>query len=375
MKTPATISPVSRRRFIGQLSAATALVLFPRPVQAFDRPAPAKKFGVALVGLGNYSTHQLAPALRHTEYCRLTGVVTGDRAKGKRWAREHGFSEKNIFSYDTMAQLAGNPDIDIVYVVTPNGLHARHSIAAAKAGKHVICEKPMANTVAECDAIIAACREAGVQLSIGYRLHFEPHNLEFARLARENTFGPFMRMKGANGFRIGPWGGWRLNAKLSGGGPIMDMGVYVVQAACMAKVETAPAAVTARFDPTSRPEIFNEVEESVHWTMKFADGAKADCHATYAEQVSRFRAEGDGGWAEFSDPAFYYDPPRLTTSRGKVHLPTVNHQVAQLDGIAKCLLTGQPSPVPGEMGRRDMVIIEAVLASARAGGRRVEVKI
>jgi glucose-fructose oxidoreductase len=79
-----------------------------------------------------------------------------------------------VYGYDTMARLADNPDIDIVYVVTPNGLHAGHCIAAAKAGKHVICEKPMANTVAECDAIIAACRAAGVRLSVGYRLHFDP---------------------------------------------------------------------------------------------------------------------------------------------------------------------------------------------------------
>jgi glucose-fructose oxidoreductase len=368
------MSPVSRRRFIGQLSAATALALVPRPVHALDRPAPAKKFGVALVGLGSYSTYQLGPALRDTEHCRLTGVVTGNHAKGLKWARDYGFSEKNIFGYDTMAQLAGNPDIDIVYVVTPNGLHAEHAIAAAKAGKHVICEKPMANTVAECDAIIAACREAGVQLSIGYRLHFEPHHLEFARLAREKTFGPFMRMKGANGFRINS-SNWRLKAKLSGGGPIMDMGVYVVQAACMAKAEAAPVAVTGRFDPTLRPELFNEVEESVHWTMEFADRAKAECHATYAEHASFFRAEADGGWAELGEPAFYYDAPRLMTSRGRVRLPAVNHQVAQLDGIATCLLAGRPSPVPGEMGRRDMAIIEAVFASARAGSRRTEVKV
>ena len=372
MKTLPISTAVSRRRFIGQLSAATALTLVPRSVRALDRPAAAKKLGVALVGLGSYSTYQLGPALRRTEYCRLAGVVTGDRAKGRKWARDYGFSEKNVYGYDTMAQLAGNPDIDIVYVVTPNGLHAEHSIAAAKAGKHVICEKPMANTVAECDAIIAACRAAGVQLMIGYRLHFEPHHLELARIGREQEFGPVMRMTGGNGFRLN-WQNWRLDAKLAGGGPQMDMGVYVVQAVCMAKGEVAPVAATARFDPPTRPKLFSEVEESIHWTLEYADGAIANGHASYAENMSRFRAEAARGWAEIE--RFDYSGQKLTTSKGPRQFTPVNHQAAQMDGMAVCLLTGRPSPVPGEMGRRDMAINEAIYASARAEGRRTEVKV
>jgi glucose-fructose oxidoreductase len=378
MKNPPVFAPVSRRRFIGQLSAAAALALWPRWSRAADAPVPAKKFGVALVGLGSYSTYELGPALRQTKYCRLTGVVTGSQAKGEKWARDYGFSKKNIFGYDTMARMAGNPDIDFIYVVTPNGLHAQHCIAAAKAGKHVICEKPMANTAAECDTIIAACKAAGVRLTVGYRLHYEPHHAEFARLAREQTFGPFMKMSGANGFRMGSdaaaYSAWRLNKKLAGGGPLMDMGVYVIQAACMAKAEAPPVAVTARFDPVNRPELFVQVEESVKWTMEFSDGALARCQATYNENVSHFRAEGAHGWAELGEPAFYYDEPNLTTSRGRIKLPAVNHQVAQLDGMARELIEGRPSLAPGEMGRRDLTIVDAIYASANAGGVRVEVK-
>ena len=366
--------PVSRRRFLGQITTVAALAVVPRWGRAADLPVPARKLGVALVGLGSYSRDRLGPALRHTQLCRLTGVVTGDPAKGAAWAREYGFPATSVYGYDTMARLATNPEVDIVYVVTPNGLHAEHCIAAARAGKHVICEKPMANTAAECDAIIAACHAAGVRLTVGYRLHYEPHHAELARLAREQTFGPFMRMKGANGFRMGLPGGWRVNKKLAGGGPLMDMGVYVIQAVCMAKVEAAPVAVTAKFDPSYRPSLFSEVEESVRWTMEFADGAKAECHATYAEGVSRFRAEADRGWASLDEPAFYYEDPVLTTSRGKVILPNVNHQVAQLDGMAAELLANQPSIAPGEMGRRDLAIVDAIYASAHAAGKRVEVQ-
>jgi len=358
------------------MSAAAALLLAPRRSRAVNPSPKPRKLGVALVGLGGYSTYELGPALRLTEHCRLAGVVTGSRKKGRKWARDYAFPEENIFDYETMGRLAGNPDIDFVYVVTPNSLHAEHCIAAAKAGKHVICEKPMATSVADCDSIIAACRKAAVRLTVGYRLHYEPHHAELARLAREKVFGPFMRMKGANGFDMDSSATartfWRLDKKLAGGGPLMDMGVYVVQAACMAKVEAAPVAVTARFGPVTRPEVFSEVEESIEWTMEFADRAVANCRTTYTEQVSNFRAEADHGWAQLEDPAFYYDEPLLTTSQGPVKLPRVNHQVAQLDGMAMELLEGRPSLAPGEMGRRDVAIVEAIYAAA-AGGRRVEV--
>lgn len=361
-------SPVSRRGFLGRLAAAAGLSVPATRALAAGISPGKRRLGVALVGLGGYSRGQLGPALRETELCRLAGVVTGDPAKGARWAREYGFPESSVYGYATMARLADNPDIDVVYVVTPPGLHAEHSIAAARAGKHVICEKPMANTVAECDAIIAACRAAGVSLSIGYRLHYEPHHREFARLAREEVFGPFRTLAGANGFRLGQRA-WRVEKALAGGGPLMDMGTYVIQAACMAKAEAAPVAVTAKFDPVTRPELFDQVEESVRWTMEFADGARGEGHASYAEGLSWFRAEGARGWAELGSPAFYYSGQNLRTSRGPVSFPAVNHQRAQLDGIAAAILAGRPSAVPGDMGRRDLAIIEAIYRAAASGRR------
>src|SRR5882672_8869354 len=188
-------SELSRREFLGRLSLGAAGLAIASRLRA-DVPAPGKKLGVALVGLRKYSAGQLGPALKLTQNCRLAGVVTGDPAKGAAWAKEHGFSEKNIYNYATMSRLADNPDIDIVYVVTPNGLHAEHVIAAAKTGKHIISEKPLANTVAECDAMLAACRAAKVKFSVGYRLHFDPYHKEMMRLAREQDFGPLLKMTG-----------------------------------------------------------------------------------------------------------------------------------------------------------------------------------
>ena len=371
MNTPLVFPTVSRRRFLGRLSAAGALALAPRSLLALD--SAKKKLGIALVGLGSYSTGQLGPALKLTEHCRLAGVVTGSREKGAKWAKDFGFPETSIYNYETMGRLADNKDIDIVYVVTPNGLHAEHAIAAAKAGKHVICEKPMANTVAECDAMLAACRAAGVKLSIGYRLHFDPFHEELRRLARTQEFGPFMKLDGGFAFTMGN-AQWRAEKKLAGGGPVMDLGVYVLQEALMATGGVMPVAITARELPKKRPEFFRDVEESLVWTMEFANGARGEGYTSYNDNRNDFRAEAPGGWFEIG-PAYGYRGMKAATSRGPVVAPSpASLQALQMDDFAQCVSEGRESRVPGEMGRRDMVMVEAIYASAAAGGKRVEVK-
>jgi glucose-fructose oxidoreductase len=373
---------ISRRTFVGQLSlSAAAALMLPSYLRAESESEP-KKLGVALVGLGSYAGGQLAPALKLTKHCRLMGVVTGERGKGLQWAKRYGFPEKNVYGYDTMHQMADNPDIDIVYVVTPNSLHAEHTIAAAKAGKHVMCEKPMAISVAECDAMIAACKQAGKKLSIGYRLHFDPYHRELMQLAKDPTFGPFQRMTGRFGFTMGHKV-WRAEKKLAGGGPLMDLGIYVIQNACMAAggVTTgggplvAPVAVTAQEGPKTRPEIFADVEQSIHWTLEFADGAHADGTTSYADNYNEFRNEAAHGWFEANN-AFSYNGIRARTSRGRLDFnPPVNQQALQMDDFALCVKENRESRVAGEMGRRDMAIIEAIYASAQNGGKRTPVHV
>jgi glucose-fructose oxidoreductase len=366
--------PLPRRGFISRLarlSAALALAGSGRARAANPRPG---SLGVALVGLGYYARHELAPALRLTEHCHLAGVVTRSPEKGLRWAREHGFPEENVYRYDDMARLADNPDIAIVYVVTPHGLHARDTIAAARAGKHVICEKPMAPTVAECDAMLAACRAAGVKLSIGYRLHFSPVHRELARLAREEGPGAFARMTGSHGFTMGAKRPWRAERALAGGGPLLDMGVYCVQAACLAADGAAPVAVTATEHPKRRPDFFVDVEEGLDWTMEFANGARATLRTSFNENASRFRAEVDKGWVEL-EPAFAYRGLKARSDRGTWDFPEpASQQALQMDDFARCVRERRESAVSGEMGRRDVAVMEAIYESARLGGRRVEVR-
>ena len=279
-----------------------------------------RKLGVALMGLGLYSRGQLGPGLLKTKLCRFAGAVTGSHAKGVKWGREYGFPERNIWDYDNIHEMSGNPDIDVVYVVTPNGLHAEHAIKAAEAGKHVICEKPMANSVADCDAMIAACAKANVRLSIGYRLQFDPHHIELDRLAREKDFGLLSRMSGEDSWIVRERA-WRIEKSLSGGGPLMDVGIYVIQAACRGAMGQ-PDAVTARELPKTNPALFNEVEEAIEWTMEFPGGVTCRGMSSYARGGNRFRAEGPKGWIQL-EPAFGYGGLQVTTSRGRLEIPAV----------------------------------------------------
>ncbi|NBW87861.1 MAG: gfo/Idh/MocA family oxidoreductase, partial [Planctomycetia bacterium] len=239
-------------------------------------------------------------------------------------------------------------------------------------GKHVICEKPFTTSVADAERAMAACRAASVKLSIGYRLHFDPFHRELMRLAREKDFGTLTRLTGANGFRMSRQQ-WRGQRTLAGGGPLMDMGIYCLQEACMAADGAEVVAVTAREHPKTRPEFFVDVEEGLDWTMEFAGGAKAELMTSYNQSVGRFRAEGEKGWYELA-PAFGYGGLKANSSRGPVLIEGPKSQQAlQLDDFAQCVRSGRESVVSGEMGLRDMRIIEAIYAAARTG-KRVELK-
>ncbi|MDX2187867.1 MAG: Gfo/Idh/MocA family oxidoreductase [Opitutaceae bacterium] len=358
--------PLSRRSFVTRAAGALAVAAFSPAFLRASSEAKKSRLGVALVGLGSYSTYELAPALRETEFCHLTAVVTGSREKGVKWARRHKFPESSIYHYDTMHDLARNPDVDIVYVVTPPGLHRQHVERAAAAGKHVICEKPMAPSVADCDAMIAACKQAGTQLAIGYRLHYDPYHQELVRAAVGTDIGPFTKIDTAHGFTLGGYN-WRIDKALAGGGPLPDVGIYSLHAACMA-ANADPIAITASENPKQRPDFFIEVEESINWTMEFPNGVRASCRTSYNEGMNHFRAEGPNGFFEL-DPAFYYRGLQGRTSKGSLKFPEVRQQAVHMDAIAKAILANRPVPTPGELGRRDVRIIEAIYEAARTGGR------
>jgi predicted dehydrogenase len=359
-------SAASRRDFVRTLSLGLGATLV--APSAFALP-PDRKLGVALLGLGNYSTGQLAPALQQTKNCRLAGVVTGSPEKAAQWQKQYGIPAKNCYDYKTFDRIVDNPDIDIVYVVTPNALHAEYVVRAAQAGKHVICEKPMATTEADARRMIAACNKAGKKLSIGYRLHFEPHNQEMMRLGQQQAYGKINHLVSNNGFKFGSGGTpWRVDKALSGGGPLMDMGIYSLQG-CIYTKGQIPIAVTAKLTPETGSGYFKEVEAGVDWQMQFADGSVADCRTSYAQNMQGLlRAEAANGWFELQ-PAFAYGGLAGSTSKNdnKLNVPNINQQAAQMDDFADCVLHNKPTRVPGEMGLRDVQLLLAIYRAAQTG--------
>ncbi len=357
----------TRRQFLKTSALAAASVPFVgAPVSSARAAGPERKIGFALAGLGNLSTHQLAPALQKTKYCRLAGVVTGHPAKAKLWQAQYNIPDQNIYSYDTMTQMAGNPDIDVVYVVTPNGLHAEHTIRAAQAGKHVLCEKPMEVSVEKCQQMINVCKAAGRQLAVGYRLHFEPANLECVRLVRNKVFGDLKVINAGFGFRLGDPAQWRLRRALAGGGPLMDVGIYALQATRYLTGEE-PVRVSG-LETKTDPVKFSEVEESIAWQMKFPSGVIANCSATYnAAGMDYFAAYADRGWFQLH-PAYNYNGNRGTRSDGQtIQFPDIDQFAAEMDDFAQCILENRPTKVPGEEGLRDVKIMMAIYEAATSG--------
>jgi predicted dehydrogenase len=335
--------------------------------QRIEKEKAAGKLGIALVGLGSYAGGQLAPALQETEHCYLAGIVTGTPSKAEEWKAKYGIPSKNIYNYQSYDKIRDNPDIDIIYVVLPNSMHAEYSIRAAQAGKHVICEKPMAITVADCDKMIAACKQAEKMLSIGYRLHFEPYNLEMARLGQQKVYGEIKKLTAEFGFNA-PKGIWRLDKELAGGGPLMDVGIYCVQAFCYVTGKE-PIAVRAKEGPKTDLDRFSEVEQSLSWQFEMPGGLIAEGKSSYAEGMNNVRAEAEKGWFELK-PAFNYGGIQGSTSDGgAMNLPHVNQQARQMDDFAKAIKEKRPSPVPGEMGRRDVKLLQAIYESIRTGQR------
>ena len=360
----------SRRDFIYNLGMAGLSI----PLLSIQDELPGKKrngskegkLGIALVGLGNYATNQLAPALLQTDHCYLAGIVTGTPSKIPTWQKKYEIPDKNIYSYDNYDSIKDNKDIDIIYVVLPNNMHGEYTVRGFGAGKHVICEKPMALTTQECDTMIAASNKANKLLSIGYRLHFEPFNLEMVRLGTQKVYGKLKKMSGAFGFSAGP-SQWRLTQKYAGGGPLMDVGIYVIQGLCYTS-GMEPLAVTAQEGEKTDLVRFKEVEQSLTWQFEFPNGLVGDGRTSYAEGMNFLKAEAEKGTFELT-AAYNYTGQKGNTPEGPMNFTPVNQQARQMDAFAAAIKNKRQSIVPGELGRRDVKYLTAIYEAMRTGKR------
>lgn len=359
-----------RRKFIRQASALGVGAMALPGMAIAAKPADEKKLGIALVGLGRYSSFQLAPALQETQHCYLAGIVSGTPEKAEKWCREYNISSKNSYTYDNFDSIKDNPDIDIVYVVLPNFMHAEYTIRAAQAGKHVICEKPMAMNVAEGRKMVEACKKAGVKLQVGYRLYYEPHHLEARRLGNELVYGKVNLVEASLGFSMADPRSWRLDKDMGGGGAIVDLGLYAIQGARRV-FGTDPVSVTAQ-GYVFQPDIFKGIYETVTWQMRFADGGLSNHSTSYSTYVDRLYASAQRGWWRLQ-PAFNATGAQGITSEGPMTVTAPSYQqIAQMDDFALAIKENKATLAPGEEGLKDLKILEAIFKAAESG-RSVEV--
>ncbi|MCW3111918.1 MAG: glucose-fructose oxidoreductase [Segetibacter sp.] len=367
-----SLTSPSRRDVIKTLAAASAGLLFsPNTLLAATRQKK-DRLGVALVGLGYYSTDLLAPALQQTKNCYLAGIVTGTPSKAEDWKKKYNIPDKNIYNYQTFDQIANNPDIDVVYVVLPPSLHKEYVIRAANAGKHVWCEKPMAISVAECRAMIDACKKNKRSLAIGYRLQHEPNTQEYTQIVRTSKLGKVLKASCGAGYVENRTNHWKQNKEL-GGGVLYDMGVYAIQGARLG-TGMEPVGVMNAKTSTTRPQIYkNGLDETTTATLAFRTGIVVDIKTSFGENINYLNINCEKGEIKVSPYQAYAgvaaDSP-LGQINHKYQVPW--QQAKQMDDDANSIMQQKNMLVPGEEGLRDIKIVEAIYKSA-ATGRPVEI--
>jgi predicted dehydrogenase len=249
--------------------------------------APSERIGFALVGLGHLSLGQILPAFGKTKYCRPVALVSGNSAKSGKIAAQYGIKESSIYDYKSYDDIGSNPDVQVIYIVLPNSMHAEYVLRGAKSGKHILCEKPMATSAADCERMIAACKAANVKLMIAYRQQYEPMNRAIVKLVRDGKLGALRSMIATNAQNQGDPSQWRQKNALSGGGCLPDVGIYCLNAARFLSGEEPSEVWGTLHQPKDDPR-FREVEETCSFIAKFPSGLIAACSSGYGAHKSQW---------------------------------------------------------------------------------------
>jgi predicted dehydrogenase len=344
------------------LNDANAELVVPNP--------PGKKLGWAIVGLGSLAINQILPAFAKCEKSKVTAFVSGHPEKAHKLALRYGVSSKNIYNYQNYDSIKDNPDVDVIYIVLPNGMHAEYTVRGFEAGKHVLTEKPMANNPAECQQMIDAGRNANRKLMVAYRCRYEPYNREAIRIAQSGEMGPTQMILADAGFKIGDPTQWRLNKKLAGGGSLMDIGIYALNATRYLSGEE-PTEINAMIFSTPGDPRFREVEEHVTFQLRFPSGILANCSSSYGYfHQSHYRVMGTEARLEM-DPATWYSGLRMWKEHDNIieniDLPEVDHFTAEMDHMSNCIMQDKEPLTSGEEGLRDLRIMQGIYEAARSG--------
>ncbi|OON68230.1 Gfo/Idh/MocA family protein [Hymenobacter sp. CRA2] len=335
---------------------------------------PEQRVGYAVVGLGHLTLEEILPAFADAKKARLVALVSGDADKMQKVARQYGVKPENCYSYQNYDKLKDNRDVEIIYIVLPNSMHEEYTIRGAKAGKHILCEKPMANSSKEAQRMIEACQKAGKKLMIAYRIQYEPMNRMVKDMARNQTYGKVKVIDAINCQNQGDPNQWRHKKALAGGGALPDIGLYCLNTARYILGEE-PTEVYAQIHTTPNDPRFKEVEENVHFQLRFPSGAVANCATSYgAFNAKRYRVYAERGWFGM-DPGFSYHGLQLERAHApeperhevkeKPSITEKNQFALELDHMAECVRENKTPYTPGEEGLQDHRIMEAIYQSAK----------
>ena len=350
----------------------------PSEKESSDPPVPtppSERVGFAVVGIGRLSLEQILPAFGECKHARLVALVSGTPDKLKATAAHYGVPEKNLYSYETYDRLRDNPEVQVIYVVLPNFLHREYTVRGAQAGKHILCEKPMATTVGECEEMIAACRGANRKLMIAYRMQYEPYNREIIHMARAAELGALKSFLSENCQAQGDPTQWRLKKAMAGGGSLPDIGLYCLNASRYITGEEPTGVIGHTYSTPGDPR-FREVEEAVAFTLQFPSGVVASCFTSYgAHKSSRYRVDSAEGWIDL-DPAYPYQGQRMRVAKkasaqaeeiAERQLEHKNQFALEMDHMAQCVHQNKQPHTPGEEGLQDQRLMAAIYNSAREG--------
>jgi predicted dehydrogenase len=320
----------------------------------------------AVVGLGFISQLTVLPAFANARRnSRLVALVSGDTAKRRALGKMYGVA---TYSYDEYDALLASGDIDAVYIALPNHLHREFTVRAARAGVHVLCEKPLAVTEADCKAMIAACKRGRVKLMTAYRLHFEKATLQAIRACRDGSIGKPLLFASSFSFRITS-ANVRLMKVTEGGGPLYDIGVYCINAV-RNLFGAEPIEVQAALEGGGKPGW--ESEESAACMLRFPGGRVATFQVSFASAPSgKYHVLGTRGSLR-AEPGFGFSEELCltVTSDGKERTTKVarsDHFAPQLIHFSECINHGRKPGPSGEEGLADVRIIRALYKSAALG--------
>lgn len=337
-----------------------------------------EKLGFAIVGIGKLSQGQLIPGLRRAKGAKLAALVSGDPAKAAKWAAQEKLSADAIYNYENFDRIANDPRVHIVYVVLPNSMHAEYTIRALKAGKHVLCEKPLATSSADCERMIAAAKKAGKHLMTAYRCHYEPHNLEAMRRIRSKKYGKprlVVTEMGRQATLDDPSDAWRLDMKMSGGGALGDMGIYGVNG-MRYLLNEEPTEVRAWANTDRSDPRFKTTEDLISWQFKFPSGALGHGSTSFSYAACMKWDVFCEGARIRCDPGAYYGGIKLdiltSPDAGEVNIADIDQFAREMDWMADVVRGKVPMVSPGEEGLQDVRLMEAIFESIRKGGATVK---